>query len=237
MSLCFIVIQPLVPLTTWRAFAILAQYMLQHYRHIIWDWNGTLLDDAWLSVEIINTLLRKRGLPVTDHQRYQREFDFPVRGYYQRIGFDFALYPYEELATEFIELWDQRYVECTLRAHALQVVKALAADGHQQTILSASEQKRLEEMVGIFPELHGCFSRLIGVEDYYAVSKLDHGRRLIAELAHAPAEVVLIGDTTHDFAVAQAMGIASILIPSGHHPREKLAQCDALIVESLAELI
>ena len=211
--------------------------MLQHYRHIIWDWNGTLLDDAWLSVEIINILLRKRGLPVTDHRRYQREFDFPVREYYRRIGFDLTRYPYEELAKEFIELWDRRYVECSLRPHALRVVQALAASGYQQTVLSASEQSRLEEMVGVFPELRGCFSQLLGVSDYYAVSKVDNGRRLIAELAHLPAEVVLIGDTTHDFDVAQAMGIASILIPCGHHPREKLARCNTPIVDSLAELM
>ncbi|MDH5646585.1 MAG: hypothetical protein OEZ01_11285, partial [Candidatus Heimdallarchaeota archaeon] len=30
------------------------------YEHIIWDWNGTLLDDAWLCVEIMNSMLAKR---------------------------------------------------------------------------------------------------------------------------------------------------------------------------------
>lgn len=211
--------------------------MLQQYRHIIWDWNGTLLDDAWLSVEIINTLLSKRGLPVTDHQRYLREFDFPVRDYYQRMGFDFARQPYEELATEFIDLYDRRRGECRLQPHALEAVTSYAAAGLEQTILSASEQTRLEQMVAQFPALDGCFSRLIGVSDYYAVSKLAHGTRLIAALAHAPDEVVLIGDTTHDFEVAHAMGIACILVPSGHHPREKLARCRTRIVDSLAELL
>jgi len=226
-----------MPLTIKCSFAILARKMLQNYRHIIWDWNGTLLDDAWLSVEIINILLRKRGLPDTDHQRYLREFDFPVRDYYQRMGFDFSRQPYEELATEFIDLYDHRCAECRLQPHALDTVKRYAAAGYQQTILSASEQTRLEEMVALFPELQPCFSRVIGVSNYYAVSKVDIGKRLIEALAQSPAEVVLIGDTAHDFDVAQAMGIACILIPSGHHPREKLAQCGAPIVDSLAELV
>ncbi len=211
--------------------------MLRHYRHIIWDWNGTLFDDAWLSVEIINILLRKRGLPETDARRYQQEFDFPVRDYYRRIGFDFARYPYEELAAEFIGLWDRRCAECSLRPRAREVLHALAASGHQQTILSASEQTRLTAMVALFPDIRDCFARIIGVDDFYAVSKLAHGRQLIAGLAHVPDEVVLIGDTTHDFDVAQAMGIACILVPSGHQPREKLARCGTPLIKSLAELV
>ena len=210
--------------------------MLQQYRHIIWDWNGTLFDDAWLSVEIINTMLHKRGLPRIDQQRYQQEFDFPVREYYRRVGLDLLREPYETLAAEFIAQYDRRWVECQLRPHALEVVRALAADGYRQTILSASEQLRLQEMISVFPTLHDCFSRIIGVSDFYAVSKVANGQRLIAELGVAPGEVVFIGDTRHDFEVAQAMGIACILIPSGHHSREKLLHCQARVVDSLDAL-
>ena len=33
------------------------------YSHILWDWNGTLLDDAWLCVEVMNSMLAERDLP------------------------------------------------------------------------------------------------------------------------------------------------------------------------------
>ena len=36
---------------------------LTAHRHLIWDWNGTLLDDLDLSVDVMNTLLARRGLP------------------------------------------------------------------------------------------------------------------------------------------------------------------------------
>jgi len=208
-----------------------------NYRHIIWDWNGTLFDDAWLSVELINAILRKRQLPPVDAQRYQQDFDFPIREYYRRVGFDFAKEPYEALAAEFIAAYDRRNVECGLQPHADEVVHRFADGGYAQTILSATEQTRLETMVARFPALRSHFARLVGLDDFYAASKVDNGKRLIAELALAPQEVVLIGDTTHDFAVARAMGIDCILVPSGHHPREKLAQCDARLVNSLAELL
>jgi phosphoglycolate phosphatase len=51
------------------------------YRHIIWDWNGTLLDDVDYSVGVMNILLRRRGLPALDRARYHVVFDFPVRDY------------------------------------------------------------------------------------------------------------------------------------------------------------
>ena len=35
---------------------------MKTYKYIIWDWNGTLLDDLQINFEIENTLLRNRGL-------------------------------------------------------------------------------------------------------------------------------------------------------------------------------
>lgn len=223
-------------LTSPRTSAIL-HAMLQHYQHVIWDWNGTLFDDAWLSVEIINGILRKRGLPVVDRQRYQQEFDFPVQEYYSRVGLDFSREPYEVLAAEFMDAFDRRWRECGLQRFAREVVGMLTDGGVMQTVLSACEQTRLETMISTFPELQGRFTQLVGLDHYYATSKVENGIQLIEALAHDPTEIVLIGDTVHDFETAHAMGIDCLLIPSGHHSREKLARCDARLVESLADLL
>ena len=42
--------------------------------HIIWDWNGTLVDDGWLFVELINSVLKKRGLKEISLSDYQKKF-------------------------------------------------------------------------------------------------------------------------------------------------------------------
>jgi phosphoglycolate phosphatase len=73
------------------------------YKHIIWDWNGTLFDDAWLCIEIINAMLVRRGLTRLTPEEYEQIFDFPVRDYYSRIGFDFQVEPFEKLSDEFID--------------------------------------------------------------------------------------------------------------------------------------
>ena len=45
---------------------------------VIWDWNGTLLDDAPVCVAAINDMLRERSLPQLSAERYQEIFCFPV---------------------------------------------------------------------------------------------------------------------------------------------------------------
>jgi phosphoglycolate phosphatase len=74
------------------------------YRHIIWDWNGTLLDDKWLCIESINLVLKARDLQPIDEERYSRIFRFPVKDYYKEVGFDFSTEPFERPAMEFIKI-------------------------------------------------------------------------------------------------------------------------------------
>ena len=46
------------------------------YKHIIWDWNGTLLDDRWLCVEGINQALVKRDLNPISENKYREILPF-----------------------------------------------------------------------------------------------------------------------------------------------------------------
>ena len=59
------------------------------YKLIIWDWNGTLIDDTWMCIEVINELLVKYSKQTLTLETYHKVFDFPVKTYYERIGFDF----------------------------------------------------------------------------------------------------------------------------------------------------
>ena len=63
------------------------------YNHIIWDWNGTLLNDRWLCVEAINQALNKRNLPMLTEGKYKDVFSFPVEDYYKKVGFDYINHP------------------------------------------------------------------------------------------------------------------------------------------------
>jgi phosphoglycolate phosphatase len=205
-------------------------------KHVIWDWNGTLFDDAWLCVEIINGLLVNRGLPPTDEAHYQDSFVFPVEAYYRSIGFDFAREPFELLTSEYMKQYDRRCSECGLQPEARTVLAALSARGYTHSILSATEQSRLEKMV-VFAGLRERFAELAGTTDCYARSKTARGRWLIATLRREPSEVVMVGDTLHDQEVASAIGVECILIPSGHCSRQRMIACGAKVLANLGGLL
>jgi phosphoglycolate phosphatase len=205
------------------------------YQHIIWDWNGTLFDDAWLCVEIMNGLLARRGLPLLTLERYQTVFDFPVVAYYRRVGFDFAVDPFETLSNEFMADYQRRMMECDLRPGARDLLAALLRRGLSQSILSAMKQDLLDDMIAQF-DLRRYFSDVVGINDHHAAGKLDSARHWMARQSVIPAEMVFVGDTTHDHEVAEVLGVGCWLIASGHHSRERLAATGGQVIDSLPDV-
>jgi phosphoglycolate phosphatase len=208
---------------------------LARYRHLIWDWNGTLLDDLDLCIEVMNTLLRPRALPLLDRPRYQAAFDFPVRDYYARLGFDFEREAFETVGAEFIAAYERRRFECSLHPGARELLAAVQARGASQSVLSAYNRDLLREFVAHFA-LTPFFLRLNGPADIYAHGKLELGRDWIRELGLPPAEVLMIGDTLHDVATARAMGVDCILVAAGHHAPARLRDAGVPVFASLAAL-
>jgi phosphoglycolate phosphatase len=205
------------------------------YRHIIWDWNGTLLNDKWLCIESINELLLARSLPPLDEERYDRIFRFPVKEYYRAAGFDFSVEPFEIPALEFIRLYDERKRECLLQEGAEAILRLLDNLGFCQYLLSASETGILEEMTAHFG-ISGYFTKIKGLDNHYAHGKGELGIELLSEIGAPPASVVMIGDTCHDQEVADLIGVAAILCTHGHFPEDRLISCGSVLVGNLKEL-
>jgi phosphoglycolate phosphatase len=205
------------------------------YRHIIWDWNGTLLDDVDYSVGVMNILLRRRGLPALDRARYHVVFDFPVRDYYARLGFDPARDRFEALSEEFIGAYDAHRLDCPLQPDARRTLAAVQAAGLTQSILSAYRHETLLEIVDHFG-LTPHFAHLAGLDNIYAHSKAELGRAQLAKLALPPHEILLIGDTVHDLDVAKELGVDCVLVAAGHHPAEKLHRHHSRVFAALADL-
>jgi len=210
--------------------------MMTAYRHIIWDWNGTLLDDVWLCIEIMNRLLAERGLYGLNHSRYRDIFDFPVEKYYEKAGLDLHAESFDSLCGEFCEAYEQRVGECELHQHALEVLDYCTRKRVTQSILSSTEQGRLEKVVRM-SGLDCYFENLIGQADYFAEGKVESGKKLIARLDFNHEEILLIGDTIHDEITAREMGIGCALVSIGHHPAEKLNKTGVSVFDNLHEIV
>ncbi len=209
---------------------------LTRYRHIIWDWNGTLLNDLWLCLESINAALRRRGLAPLTAKRYQDEFDFPVIDFYRKIGFDFETESFADLAHEYHAMYEPRWIECDLQVGAREVLDEARARGITQSLLSAAHQSMLDTCVEHFA-LGEFFISILGARCNQAHGKITEGRAWMDKLHYGPHEVLLVGDTTHDAEVARAIGADCVLIGSGHHRRERLETCGVAVFDSLTPFL
>ncbi|MDH7598004.1 MAG: HAD family hydrolase [Sedimentisphaerales bacterium] len=205
------------------------------YRHIIWDWNGTLIDDVAVCVRVLNLILDQYGLPSITIERYRREFCFPVERFYQNLSFDFARSPYQQIADQYIELYKAFQQQCRLHTGAVDVLQWSKRLGIGQSILSAYKQGLLEEAVKRFG-IADYFAMVVGNTDHLAIGKIDQGRSLLGGLGLDPSQVVLIGDTTHDYQVASSIGVECLLFCQGHQDPSRLRSCPVPVLTSLKQI-
>lgn len=200
---------------------------------LLWDWNGTLIDDMWLSIKLLNELLSEHGYPQSyTTAEYREIFRFPISDYYTLAGFDFSRHSYEHLA----EIYMQRYVpqslECTLFDGAKPALELAKANGLRQVVLSASPRDLLKEQIterGILDY----FDDILGLGDIYAASKVELGVKYMREAGISPDSAAMIGDSVHDFEVATALGVRPVLYSGGHQAERFLTQTGAAVSPTL----
>ena len=205
------------------------------YKHIIWDWNGTLLNDAWLCVEVLNRILTARGMKTTTLSEYQEHFDFPVINYYMKIGFDFSVEPFDNIAQEYIADYESQLGRCRLQEGVDKIIEKFKDKGLSQSVLSACQLNSLNSVLEMFG-LKGFFENIAGLDDYYAHGKVDIGKKLLKNIGTSAEKILLIGDTTHDYEVACQLGADCVLLPAGHQSKQRLVSCGAKVRDSFKDL-
>ena len=206
------------------------------YKHVIWDWNGTLVDDTWLFVDIMNGVLKDRNLQGITLDDYRNVFDFPVQDYYTKLGFNFSEEAFETAGLDFIKIYDGRKFEPQLFDDTLSTLNTLKDYGYSHSILSAQNVNTLKKSVDHY-QLTGMFESISGLDDHYAIGKIEQGKNLINNLDYGPEQVVMIGDTEHDFEVAEAMGVKCFLMDRGHNSRDRLTSRQNQVFSSFDSVV
>lgn len=205
------------------------------YSHILWDWNGTLLNDAGWCVDVTRRMLKARGIAPIGEEGYRATFGFPVIEYYKRIGYDLEKESFDALSVEFTTMYHEDETgHSELTQGAESVLKKAQALGITQVVLSASRIDHLLLQINRFG-LMKYFDEALGLSDIYAASKLDAGREYMKRTNVKRA--LLIGDTTHDCEVAEALGADCVLYSKGHQARERLLRCGPPVIDALEEIL
>ena len=209
--------------------------MINNYKHVIWDWNGTLLNDVDFCCRIINRILVENNLPVLSLKKYREIFTFPVQNYYQAAGLDFTITSFEILGKDFIDEYESKKLTCSLFEYAEIVLSGIHKKGIGQSVLSAYLHDNLVSILDHY-NLTKYFDNVIGLDNIYAGSKTHLGLSLVEQLNLPKKQILFIGDTLHDAEVAEAMGVHSILIANGHQVKEKLMGNNRFILNDLLSL-
>ncbi len=205
------------------------------YKTIIWDWNGTLLDDLDLSIQSVNILLKDRRLPLLTAERYKEIFGFPVIDYYVKAGFDFSQEPFEIPARQYVKLYAAGEDDLKLFPDAIETLNFFKENDFQQIVLSAMKDDNLKKMIHKAGISH-FFNGIFGIKDNYAREKVTLGKQVVENLDLNPEKCLLIGDTLHDAEVAEQCGFDYVLYCGGHVSRQRLETKNRPLINSLSEL-
>ncbi len=208
---------------------------LDNIRIVIWDWNGTLLNDVQYCLDILNNLLIDNELEPITLEQYRNIFTFPVKDYYKKAGFDFSKKSFEELGKIFIDNYEKNKHSLNLFTGAIETLEYFESIGVEQYLLSAYKQDNLENYVDYF-KIKKFFKKIKGLDNIYAGGKTELGIELRKQINHSKEQVVLIGDSLHDYEVAQAINAGAILVSNGHQSAEKLRLNSNFVIDDIAKL-
>lgn len=204
---------------------------VQNYDHVIWDWNGTIVDDVALAVKSVGILLEENNLDPISVSHYKKVFGFPIVDYYKKIGFDMDSLCMDALSHRFHEEYERhRDSHSQLFDDTKWTLETLGRH-KSQSVLSAAAQWHLNNWARDFEIAHH-FDSIFGLDNHLAVSKLDRGKELIEKSPFAKNQTILIGDTDHDCDVAKNLGIDILLIAQGHQSFDRLSKMHHNVLET-----
>ena len=206
-------------------------------KYIIWDYNGTIVDDGHLCFEIEMKMLKDREMYADyDYDWYLHHFRFPVIEYYKDMGYDLEKEDFNDIAIEFNELYNDKFLTCPLCKGFEDKIKESIDKGYKNIIVSASQEDNLKNQCKAFG-IDNYFEELIGIDNIHAGSKIDRAREWMKLANIDPNDCKYIGDSEHDKDVALALGIEDyILVANGHQAFDVLEKISDKVVKDLYDV-
>jgi phosphoglycolate phosphatase-like HAD superfamily hydrolase len=203
--------------------------------HLVWDWNGTLLDDFELVVAATNSSLAAIGGPSVTAEGHRRDFRRPISAYYAYVlGRPVADEEFATLDRLFHDAYRAGLPDCRL---ALDALDAIGKWSGTQSLLSMFFH---HELVPVVTE-HGLIERLQRVDGLRDTvgggPKEPHLRAHLDALRLRGEECVLIGDSIDDAEAAESVGARVVLYCGGFTDEARLRATGLPVAATLVEAI
>lgn len=212
-------------------------------QHVIWDWNGTLLDDIHVVIEAVNETVSPYGVPTLSIEDHASLFVRPVSVFYERmLRRPITDREWRDLDDTFHDAYARRMPDARLSDGAHDLLESLHEQGTSQSLLSMAPHDHVTERAEIFGVAR-YMVRIDGLRDGSGALKessmLSHLRALLAHPSAPddPSSYVVIGDSVDDADAARANGVPAVMFASGSHARTDLVATGFPVGDSLTEAI
>ena len=200
------------------------------------DFNGTVLDDVDLCLNLLNHMLAEKGVKTVSLEEYKEIFTFPIIEYYKKAGFDFTKYTFEELAEYFIVEYTRRNVtEAFIYSDFSWFISEIRQLGYEVILCSASKKVLLLDQLNDFNI--NVFDDVIALSNHYAASKLELAKEYVKEKDIDLNNSYFIGDTEHDAEVGLACGLNVILVDRGHQSENVLRKTNQVVLHNFEDVL
>lgn len=204
------------------------------YKNILWDWNGTILNDTPVAFEATNILLDRYNYPTITLDYYRDNVDTPIVNFYSKI-FDLSKESMDTLDDEWCVLYNQLSRKIKLHNGVEELLEKLSEQGCHQSVLSAFKTEEITKFAENFSVTH-YFKAILGTQNIVMESKTMRGRKYMQENSLDTKETLYIGDTVHDFDTAQGLGVDCVLLSIGQQSQHLLKKCGTVVCDSVEEL-
>jgi phosphoglycolate phosphatase-like HAD superfamily hydrolase len=203
--------------------------------HLVWDWNGTLLNDLSLVVAATNTAFASVGGPVVSAQEHRVQFRRPISEYYAEVlGRAVDSAEFGRLDKVFHDAYRTGLTTCELAADAVSAMRAWPGT---QSLLSMWFHDELVPAVETYG-LTALFKRIDGLRAAVGGDrKAGHLARHLAELGVDNSSTVLIGDSIDDAEAARSVGAHCVLYTGGFTDPGRLHASDWPVADTLSEAV
>ena len=208
---------------------------MKEYKVLIWDFNGTLIDDVSAALASVNDMLSRRNLPLINMTQYASYVDTPIIKFYEHIFDDLYSMNFSVIAEEFNSGYENHLKPFAVMDGAEDVLGYFNEKGKLQTVISATHIDKVNNRLREFG-LTEYFDRILAHNNLIAEDKTHLAVNYFAEKGIKPQEAVVVGDCVADFMMAETLGCDCVLTTQGHQSRAEFASTTAMVIDSLYEL-
>jgi phosphoglycolate phosphatase len=206
------------------------------YRLIVFDWDGTLLDSAGGIAECIQEAARDLQLPVPARETASHVIGLGLQASLRTVVPSLPEDRYREFAEAYRRHFLARQGSMKLFPGIRDMLQELHAAGHRLAVATGKSRRGLDHALES-TALRKVFAATRCADETDPKPHPAMLLELMQQLAAAPAQALMIGDTSHDLEMARSAGVDAVAVAYGAHPGAALrALAPRACVEDVAEL-